>query len=86
MRIVIAMMKHETNTFSPIVTDWARFEAWGAHTGEAVQAAYGATPHARRRLHGARPRTEERRSSPRSRRRRCPPGRCARMPTSGWRD
>ena len=43
MRIVIAMMKHETNTFSPIVTDWARFEAWGAHTGEAVQAAYGAT-------------------------------------------
>ena len=32
MRIVIAMMKHETNTFSPIVTDWARFEAWGAYT------------------------------------------------------
>ena len=43
MRIVIAMMKHETNTFSPIVTDWARFEAWGAHTGEAVQSAYAAT-------------------------------------------
>ena len=43
MRIVIAMMKHETNTFSPIVTDWARFEAWGAHTGEAVRSAYGAT-------------------------------------------
>ena len=43
MRIVIAMMKHETNTFSPIVTDWARFEAWGAHVGEAVQSAYADT-------------------------------------------
>ena len=43
MRIVIAMMKHETNTFSPIVTDWARFEAWGLHVGEAVQRAYEAT-------------------------------------------
>ncbi|MCY4220582.1 MAG: M81 family metallopeptidase [Thiotrichales bacterium] len=43
MRIVIAMMKHETNTFSPIATDWARFEAWGAHTGEAVQRIFGAT-------------------------------------------
>ena len=43
MRIVIAMMKHETNTFSPIVTDWARFEAWGAHFGEAVQSAYAET-------------------------------------------
>jgi microcystin degradation protein MlrC len=43
MRLVIAMMKHETNTFSPIVTDWARFEAWGAHFGEAALAAYGET-------------------------------------------
>ena len=42
MRIMIAMMKHETNTFSPVVTDWARFEAWGAYTGEAAQAAYAA--------------------------------------------
>lgn len=37
MRVVIAMMKHETNTFSPIVTDWARFESWGAFTGKDVQ-------------------------------------------------
>ena len=43
MRIVIAMMKHETNTFSPVVTDWARFEAWGAYLGDEVQSAYGAT-------------------------------------------
>ena len=43
MRIVIAMMKHETNTFSPIVTDWERFEEWGVHLGEAVQTAYAAT-------------------------------------------
>ena len=34
MKIVTAMMKHETNTFSPVRTDWARFEAWGAHTGQ----------------------------------------------------
>ena len=34
MKIVIAMMKHETNTFSPIVTDWERFENWGAHFGK----------------------------------------------------
>ncbi len=40
MHIVVAMMKHETNTFSPIVTDWARFAAWSAHTGEAARAAY----------------------------------------------
>ena len=43
MRIVIAMMKHETNTFSPIVTDWQRFEDWGAYTGPDVAAAYGDT-------------------------------------------
>ena len=43
MRIVIAMMKHETNTFSPIVTDWRRFEEWGAYTGSDVIAAYGDT-------------------------------------------
>ncbi len=34
MKIVIAMMKHETNTFSPIVTDWNRFENWGAYFGK----------------------------------------------------
>jgi microcystin degradation protein MlrC len=36
MKIVTAMMKHETNTFSPLHTDWARFEAWGAYTGPDV--------------------------------------------------
>ncbi|MBM3491268.1 MAG: M81 family metallopeptidase [Alphaproteobacteria bacterium] len=40
MRVVIAMMKHETNTFSPVPTDWARFEAWGAYFGKDVIAAY----------------------------------------------
>jgi microcystin degradation protein MlrC len=30
MRIAIAMMSHETNTFSPVVTDLARFSATGA--------------------------------------------------------
>ncbi|MDA0261448.1 MAG: M81 family metallopeptidase [Proteobacteria bacterium] len=43
MRVVIAMMKHETNTFSPIVTDWRRFEAWGAYCGDDVVTAYGET-------------------------------------------
>ena len=43
MRIVIAMMKHETNTFSPIITDWQRFEEWGAYLGNDVVAAYGKT-------------------------------------------
>ena len=43
MRIVIAMMKHETNTFSPIVTDWRRFEEWSACLGDEVVAAYGET-------------------------------------------
>ncbi len=43
MRIIIAMMKHETNTFSPIVTDWRRFEEWGAYLDDDVVAAYGDT-------------------------------------------
>jgi len=43
MRVVIAMMKHETNTFSPIVTDWERFQQWGAYRGVAVQQTYGET-------------------------------------------
>lgn len=42
-RIVIAMMKHETNTFSPVVTDWARFEEWGAWFGAAALKAYEGT-------------------------------------------
>ncbi len=43
MKVVVAMMKHETNTFSPLVTDLARFEAWGLHHGQAVIAAYAET-------------------------------------------
>lgn len=43
MRVVIAMMKHETNTFSPIPTPWSRFEEWGAYFGADVLAAYEQT-------------------------------------------
>jgi microcystin degradation protein MlrC len=43
MKILIAMVKHETNTFSPIVTDWQRFTDWGAQTGEDVVRAYAGT-------------------------------------------
>ncbi len=43
MRLLIAMMKHETNTFSPVPTDWRRFEDWGLHRGEAVPAALAGT-------------------------------------------
>ena len=43
MRFVIAMMKHETNTFSPIATPWARFEEWGAYFGHDAQQAYEGT-------------------------------------------
>ncbi len=40
MRFVIAMMKHETNTFSPITTPWARFEEWDAHFNDDARRAY----------------------------------------------
>jgi microcystin degradation protein MlrC len=43
MRIVMAMMKHETNTFSPVPTPFARFEAWSVHYGADVIAAYERT-------------------------------------------
>src|SRR3546814_3828396 len=43
MKLVLAMMKHEPNTFSPIVTDWARFESWGLYTDQAAIAAYAKT-------------------------------------------
>ena len=43
MRILLAMMKHETNTFSPVPTPWARFEAWSACFGDEVIKAYGQT-------------------------------------------
>ncbi len=45
MRVLIAMMKHETNTFSPIETDLARFRSWGLHEGAAVLSAYRGTNH-----------------------------------------
>lgn len=40
MRILCAMLKHETNTFSPIRTDLARFQDWGLHFGEDAARAY----------------------------------------------
>ncbi|BBK33105.1 microcystin degradation protein MlrC [Stella humosa] len=43
MRLLIAMMKHETNTFSPVETGWQRFVEWGAHLGPAARAAYEGT-------------------------------------------
>ncbi len=45
MRLLLAMMKHETNTFSPIPTDLRRFRDWGLHEGEAVVEAYTGTNH-----------------------------------------
>ena len=36
MKLLIAMMKHETNSFSPVPTDWRRFEDWGLHRGDAI--------------------------------------------------
>lgn len=43
MRILVAMMKHETNTFSPIVTDMRRFEEWGCFFGPEARRAYEGT-------------------------------------------
>ena len=43
MRLVVAMMKHETNTFSPVRTDWRRFLEWVAHLGEDARSAYEGT-------------------------------------------
>jgi microcystin degradation protein MlrC len=43
MRLVIAMMKHETNTFSPVPTDWQRFLDWGAYLGDEARRAYEGT-------------------------------------------
>jgi microcystin degradation protein MlrC len=45
MRLVIAQMKHETNTFSPVPTDLARFARGGGvpPEGEAVRAAFKGT-------------------------------------------
>ena len=43
MRLLLAMFKHETNTFSPLVTDLARFAEWSLHWGEDARAAYADT-------------------------------------------
>ncbi|MHA1529788.1 MAG: M81 family metallopeptidase [Alphaproteobacteria bacterium] len=43
MRILAAMMKHETNSFSPVPTGMARFEAWGLYRDDAALAAYRGT-------------------------------------------
>jgi len=43
MRFLVAMMKHETNTFSPVVTDLDRFMAWGGYVGEEAYKAYKGT-------------------------------------------
>lgn len=45
MRFLLAMMKHETNTFSPVPTPLQRFRDWGMHEGEAVVSAYRGTNH-----------------------------------------
>jgi microcystin degradation protein MlrC len=44
-RFLLAMMKHETNTFSPVVTDLQRFRDWGLHEDEAVVTTYRGTNH-----------------------------------------
>jgi microcystin degradation protein MlrC len=44
-RFLLAMMKHETNTFSPVVTDLQRFRDWGLYEDEAVVKAYRGTNH-----------------------------------------
>lgn len=43
MRLLVAMMKHETNTFSPVVTDLDRFMSWGGYVGEEAYNAYKGT-------------------------------------------
>jgi microcystin degradation protein MlrC len=43
MRLVIAVMKHETNTFSPVPTDIARFRQRAWHFGADVVKAYEGT-------------------------------------------
>ena len=43
MRVLVAMLKHETNTFSPVRTDLQRFRDWGLFEGEDVKRAYRGT-------------------------------------------
>ena len=43
MRLLIAMMKHETNTFSRLPTDLAAFEARALYRGAEIAEAYQGT-------------------------------------------
>ncbi len=43
MRLLVAMMKHETNSFSPVPTDLDRFEDWALYRHEAAQRALKGT-------------------------------------------
>jgi microcystin degradation protein MlrC len=43
MRILAAMMKHETNSFSPVRTDLDRFRQWSLRRGDEAIAAYRGT-------------------------------------------
>ena len=44
MKLVIALMSHETNTFSPVPTPWQRFvDRTGGHFGDAAIAVYRGT-------------------------------------------
>ena len=45
MRLLLAMMKHETNTFSPIPTGLPRFRDWALHEGPAVAEVFAGTNH-----------------------------------------
>lgn len=45
MRLLIAMMKHETNTFSPIRTDLQRFRDWALVEGADVPETFAGTNH-----------------------------------------
>ena len=81
MKLVIAQMKHETNTYSPVPTPLARF-ALGGGTPPEGEAARSRVPRHRlgdRRVHRAR-RTRRRRV--RGADRRQPPGRAARWTTA----
>ena len=44
-RFLLAMMKHETNTFSPVPTNLKRFRDWGLYEGASVIEAYRGTNH-----------------------------------------
>ncbi len=45
MRLLLAMLKHETNTFSPIPTGLARFRDWALVEGAAVAETFAGTNH-----------------------------------------